>query len=371
MRAVGVIAEFNPFHDGHRYLLDRALDETGADLAVAVMSGPFTQRGSYALPDKWSRAADAVNAGFGLVLEIPPSRACASAQIFAEGGVMILEKLGGVEWIAFGSETGNTERLLEASFFLESHREDIRRYIRDFTRDGMNYPSARERAVLKIDPGFDTGLLSGPNDILALEYISRLKNMKPLAVKRSGAGHLESSTEFRNKIRAADPGDWMLSEKRYFALVQKSVLSMSDYELDALPGSAAGLGRKLKKEIRRASGLDELVSLVKSKAFTSTRVRRLLACAVLGIRADEAGLTQPLAKILALNGKGAAFLRENQKTGRGSLPVISNLSKEAEDHPELSRTLGRYISAQDLWCIIRGKSLYDMSDLVKSPVYKD
>ncbi len=366
MKAVGVVAEFDPFHSGHRYLLEEALDRTGADCAVAVMSGPFTQRGMPAARDKWERARDAVEAGFDLVVELPPAWACASAQIFAGGGLRILRGMGGVRWIAFGSETGDGRRLMATADFISENRERLTGRIRALTREGRTYPQARAQAVRELSPDFDERLLEGPNDILAVEYLERRGDLIPVAVKRAGAGHHESASQLRAAMRASSPSAWAAAEDRYFTLIRSRVLAMEEKDLDNLASAAAGLGRKLRKEVLRAGSLTDLVGSVKSRAFTETRVRRLLADAVLGLTREETA-APPCVHILALSRKGGAFLKENQRLGRGELPVISNWSKERRDHPDLVRAMDRTVFAQALWGIIWGRDLYQGSDLVRAP----
>ena len=211
LRAVGIIAEYNPFHNGHKYHLQQSMEKTGADVSVAVISGNFTQRGELAALDKWTRAEMAVRNGVDLVVEMPFLFACNNAGYFARGGVEILENLG-VEWISFGSESGNIDRLLEISQAMKSHADELNSYAGKAVKEGLSYPRARQEALIKVlsetcsmggtskDPS-ERGLqedrdeleeiLIHPNNLLALEYLKTMKTAEPITVRRQGSGYYE------------------------------------------------------------------------------------------------------------------------------------------------------------------------------------
>ena len=146
MRAVGIIAEYNPFHNGHLYHLRQSLELTGAEVSVAVISGSFTQRGSFAILDKWTRAEMAVRNGVNLVVEMPTLFASGNAGYFAKGGVEILENLG-VSYISFGSEAGNMTKLLRISREMQAHKQEINEAVRAAVKEGQAYPRARAAAL--------------------------------------------------------------------------------------------------------------------------------------------------------------------------------------------------------------------------------
>ena len=144
MRAVGIIAEYNPFHNGHLYHLRQSLELTGAEVSVAVISGSFTQRGSFAILDKWTRAEMAVRNGVNLVVEMPTLFASGNAGYFAKGGVEILENLG-VSYISFGSEAGNMTKLLRISREMQAHKQEINEAVRAAVKEGQAYPRPEPR----------------------------------------------------------------------------------------------------------------------------------------------------------------------------------------------------------------------------------
>ena len=194
MKVTGIIAEYNPFHRGHEYQLAEARRMTGADYIIVVMSGCFTQRGTPAVLDKYDRARMALSCGADLVLELPVRFSCASAEYFASGAVSVLDQLGCVDTLCFGSECGDTGALLAASALLSKAEgtPEYRHKLRDAQRAGLSYPAARELALRGLSD-VDPSLLSLPNNILGIEYCraltSRESGIRPLAILRKGDYH--------------------------------------------------------------------------------------------------------------------------------------------------------------------------------------
>lgn len=201
MKVTGVIAEYNPFHNGHKLHLKKARQETGADYIIVVMSGPFTQRGEPALGDKYLRAQMALKNGADLVLELPCFFACASAPYFARGAVTLLDRLGIVDTISFGSECGDTAPLMEIAALLEKEPPAFQEAFRHHTKSGLTFPQAREKALLEsaLLPRETTGLLASSNNILGVEYcrtlLSRKSAMLPHTIKRQGNGYTEEALQ--------------------------------------------------------------------------------------------------------------------------------------------------------------------------------
>ena len=167
-KCVGIIAEYNPFHNGHLYHLEQSLSATGAEFAVVAMSGNFVQRGQMAVADKWERAEAAVKSGADLVVEIPA--------VFAQAAVEILENLG-ADWISFGSESGNIGDLREISREISCGTEAgrVEEIIKQKVREGLSYPRARREAVAVVLGDEIASLLDMPNNILAVEYLINMK----------------------------------------------------------------------------------------------------------------------------------------------------------------------------------------------------
>ena len=367
MDCFGVVAEFNPFHDGHSYLINKAKEVTGCECCIAAMSGDFMQRGEPAIFDKWKRAETAVKSGVDLVIEIPQVFAGASAPFFAKGGVGVLAGLGVCDYLAFGSECGSIDELLMLAEFITEHEERINDLTASLIKDGMVYPKAREKAIGMLPGG--EGLSSpGPNDILATEYLRQdLKGMTPVAIKRKGEGHNETATKLREEIISEDPETYSEIQGRLFRLAQYRALMYSADELEEISGSGSGLGHKIRKELRYANDLDELIDRVKSKIYTRTRISRLLINMILGIK--EKDLTEPsYIQVLAMNDIGAEALKTARKNDLLALPVISNINKDinliADDK---KRMISFDILAGDVYNIINDRNLYDQSDFVKAP----
>ncbi len=196
----GIIAEYNPFHSGHKYQLEESLRLTGAYHTVVVMSGNFVQRGAPALLDKYARAEAALRCGADLVLELPVLYAAASAEYFAAGAVALLDSLGAVTHLCFGSECGDIGQLCRIAHAFSEEPEDYRAALKSFLKEGDSYPGARARALALTRPSDLPEnweeILSSPNNILGIEYIRALQRLgsqiQPVTVKRLGAGYHDS-----------------------------------------------------------------------------------------------------------------------------------------------------------------------------------
>lgn len=203
MTVVGLITEYNPFHNGHKYHLEEAKRVTGADYVIVVMSGNFVQRGAPAMMDKYSRARMALNNGADLVFEIPVCYATGSAEYFAHGAVALLDKLGIVDYLCFGSESGDITLLKESSHLLISSQLAIESSVKEFMKEGDSYPVARAKALKQsmLHSGRNhedlADFLSKPNNILGIEYIKALSNLfssiKPATITRQAANYHDPS----------------------------------------------------------------------------------------------------------------------------------------------------------------------------------
>ena len=216
MKAVGLVTEYNPFHNGHLYHLQQSRRQSGADVSVAVMSGHFLQRGEPALLDKWLRARMALNSGVDLVVELPLPWACNSAPTFADGAIFSLQQCR-VDTVCFGSESGSLEALSQASEWLRDHSELIDQESRKLLRQGKTWPQSRSGVAKqsKVAPVIQEAL-QHPNNILGLEYLRALAELKdpmmPLTIKRIGAGYheeavineLASATGIRARVAKGD-----------------------------------------------------------------------------------------------------------------------------------------------------------------------
>lgn len=369
MKSIGIIAEFNPFHQGHQYLIEKSKKETGAEVCISVMTGNFTQRGTPAIFDKWTRAQNAIDKGVNLVVELPAIYSCNSSDYFAKGGVEILEALG-CEYIAFGSECGDIDTLLRASDFISNNYEGLQDQIKKLTNSGISYPRARQQVINGMDVDFDASLISEPNNILALEYIRHAKNIKPFTIKRRGYGYHQSATLIREEMLNENPEKFKQLKDNYWKLVCAKIMQMTPVQLEEIYSAGSGLGNKLKKEIRYASSRDNLIESVKSKAYTYSRISRYLTQILLNIDKDSVANCRNYIRILATDEIGRKYLKNAKKEEITSLPVITNVNKDMPSDTMIRKTFDIDILATDMYNMITERDLYDFSDYVKKPFVK-
>lgn len=388
MKSIGIIAEYNPFHDGHRYQIEQSREMTGADVLVACMSGDFVQRGGPAAFDKWARARMAVENGVNLVVEMPTVFASSSAEYFAKGGVSVLAGFGAIDYISFGSECGDIERLKSVATSLEQNHKLIHERIQGLIKEGHSYPKARQMAAKGLlENPEDIYILDEPNNILAIEYLKQLnvlgqacelgaghgdkmaqhQHMIPITVKRVGDGHHSSSTKIREGLLRDKTSGYGQAMARYFDFARAKALLADATDLENAFSSGEGLGNRLKNEIRYAKNIEGLISMVKSKGYTYTRVSRLLAQALLGINVDTVLEAKPYIRVLGFDDLGAKFLKEVKNRECASLPIITNINKDVRSDDEIFQTLAVDIKAADMYNLICGADLYTNSDYVVRP----
>ncbi len=358
MRAVGLITEYNPFHNGHLYHLRRSLELAEAEVSVAVMSGHFLQRGEPALVDKWVRAQMALAVGVDVVVELPLPWACSSAPDFARGAIQALTALG-VNACCFGSESGDLNALQSCADLLADTHDIIEQRTSAALRRGVTFPQARAQALAELFP--DAGrqeILASPNNILGLAYLRALgetgSSIAPLTMTRIGAGYhdldakegIASATGIRQRLRngqfidglVPDPvalllretfaRDMGLDEDIYYRLLAAQILLQPD-DLSRYWLIEAGLAQRLVAAADQADHLEGLISAVKARHLTRTRVQRALVMVSLGIEAEMARrlLAAPPAylHLLAVSEQGEKFLAERRKIR--TLPLIQNFSR--------------------------------------------
>ena len=204
MKAVGLVTEYNPFHNGHLYHLNKAMELTGVDISVAVMSGDFVQRGEPAVLDKYTRASMALNSGVNLVVELPVNYAVSSAESFAAGALKVLDYIK-ADSIAFGSESGDIERLSKLAHILCDNEDALYKEISKYTANGISYAAARQKAVEKLTDKDTGAMLTSSNNILAVEYLKAIiKNnyaIKPYTIQRQGDSY--NDTDIRSEYASA------------------------------------------------------------------------------------------------------------------------------------------------------------------------
>lgn len=356
MRAVGLITEYNPFHNGHLHHLRESLRVTEAEVAVAVMSGHFLQRGEPALVDKWVRAEMALRAGVDVVVELPFPWACNSAPQFALGAVRTLQALG-VDAICFGSESGELAALQRCAELLLTEEARIAEWTAHLLRRGINYPTARACCLVELGVG-DGELLAAPNNILGIEYLKALRRtgaaIIPHTIPRIGAGFHEeravgdiaSATGIRKRLgrgeavvdfipqaacapfAAALAAGRRLDEESLYRLLLARLLRGTD-SLRTLYQVEEGIAERLCAVALRSEDFAGLVTAVKSRHLTRTRVQRLLAYVLNEVTAEEMAAwleSGPLyLHLLGATKKGRSWLAEGRKAR--TLPLVGNYSR--------------------------------------------
>lgn len=390
MRAVGLVVEYNPFHNGHLHHLCESRRISGAEVTVAVMSGHFLQRGEPALCDKWRRTRMALAAGVDVVVELPLPWACNSAGQFGAGGVAALEGLGGVDALCFGSEVGVLAPLQRCAQLLHGQREQIDAGAAALLRDGLSYPAARA-AVVAAQDAEAGAVLSAPNNILGIAYLRALlaagSAIQPLTVPRIGAGYhdlapvgsVASASGIRRMLAAGEtvapflPAAAMrevqtaqaAAELCDFALLWRLVVARllrGTASLRDLYQAEAGLAERLAAAPGAAGDWEGLVSALKARQLTRTRSQRLLCHALLDLH--RAPMTEALEAgplylhLLGASPAGEAFLAAHRKSRR--LPLLGNYSRAAA---VLLRRYGRgtepgRLAAWQLEVEVRATGLY-------------
>lgn len=347
MKIAGVICEYNPFHLGHLYQLRQARTLGDADGVIAIMSGNFTQRGQCAIVDKYYRTQMALAGGADLVLELPAVYATAASGYFAQGAVLSLAACGVVDLLSFGSESGDLPRLKSCAAVLAQEPPDYAQALRQNLLRGEPYPKAQSLA-LSSACGLKPPELDEPNDLLALNYLTAIARfalpLDALPVIRLGSHHGENETGFassgqiRRKIAAKEAYLQDLPPFSARLMMQAHLLPMSELEpallmllqrasaqeLLELPDMTIELVNRLQKAKAEYNSLDEILSAVKNRSCTYTRLSRLLCHLLLHIRRDAPAEPPAYLRLLGFNDNGRQILKRIKK--QSSLPLLTNLS---------------------------------------------
>lgn len=366
-KVIGIIAEYNPFHEGHKYQIEETKRITGGEIVVAAISGDFTQRGLPAVYDKWTRAKLAVKSGVDLVVQIPTVYACNSAEYFAKGGVGVLEGLGCVDYLSFGSESGDLGALEEVAQVLTSRYVEIHQGIKVLTKRGCSYPVAREKALKELLSESALRAAGQPNNLLGIEYLKELKTMKPVTILRKGDGYHETATKIRLELEKENSEAFKKTDENYFKLLKYVITTTSSEELEKILSSGEGLGNKAKKVIRYCNSIEELIEKLKSKAYTRTRITRFLTHILLKIHEEDLNIGQDYIRVLGFSEKGAGLLKEVKKGELSSLPILTNINKDGKFDEGVGKRLEIDIRESDVYNIIKELDLYANSEYVKKP----
>lgn len=346
MSIIGIVCEFNPFHKGHKYLIDSVKKQ--GDLVVCVMSGNYVQRGEPAVFPKDVRVEMALKNGVDIILELPFVYATASAEIFAKNAVKILDSFG-CDKIAFGAETAEVDSLTQVVDFLLD--KDFDSKVNKYLNEGLSYPVSRQNAFNEYGYEFD---ISSPNNILAIEYIKAIKQnnskMIPVAVKRIGAGYNDNSaiddfasaTHIRSLINNKSDYKKYIPEN-IFCLCNETIekgtfLSYDKYNLVALALLREKIGYDLKNVANMAEGLEnrienaiktnvdvnEIFNCVKTKRYAHSRIRRAVLSVMFGITNEDLSISVPYCRMLGFNTNASKSIGD--LADECKLPFIVNYS---------------------------------------------
>lgn len=425
---LGIVAEYNPFHNGHKYQIEYCKKIGKADVVVAVMSGNFSQRGEPAILDKWNRAEMALKNGVDLVIELPFYYSCNGSSIFAEGAMKTLSFIGCVNNMCFGIEGKVYEKIIEVSNLLKEETNEFSTFIKERIKNGESYPRTVEKAVIASLGDEYAGLFT-PNNLLAMEYLKYTE----LFEKRNSANtignieknflnivHIDRNNVDHNSTNIDDDKEFnsgksirkILESKRFQRIYtfhnrseievkrlcdmlkvpletgeillgnsedlngdrHKNLYSILQYKLmcESLGKSQSksvseGMENLFKKHIRNSSS-EEFINHVTCKRYTSARIRRATIHFILGIENDYS--QDEYVRILGFTDNGARLLKQIKKDKSNSAPIVTNVNKHRDERANIEEKvdLSIDIKATDLYNLISGRDLYKNSDFVKKPV---
>ncbi len=368
MKVLGIVAEYNPFHNGHMYHIEESKKLTGSDAVVCVMSGNFIQRGEPAIINKFARTEIALGNGVDLIIELPFAFAVSSAEFFSYGAVNILNSIGIVDCISFGSESGDIHALQRLAEILASEPESYKEELKKQLSTGLSFPVCRQKALQKyLQSQYNSTedlshILETSNNILALEYLKALIKLnspiQPFTVKRISnsyntpelTGSISSATAIRNSIygneiyassQAVSPLAQQILEREFFQgrgpnslysfenIILAFLRHATTQDLENIQDVSEGLEYRIKNAAENSGSIDELLANICTKRYPKTRIQRILISLLAGMkRVDiekfmESGGPQ-YARILGFNEKGRELLSSMKK--KSTIPVITKAS---------------------------------------------
>ncbi len=373
MQKVGVIAEYNPFHNGHLYHLNKIKEMFPKASLILVLIGNFTQRGEISIINKWDKTKIALNYGYDLVVELPFLFATESASYYAKGAIELLNHLK-CDYLVFGSESNNV-KMLEELVCLTDNNINYENIVKEYVNKGFNYPTSCSLALKDI-----SGItIDKPNDVLALEYIRSIKkldsNIKPISIKRTNDYHekninksITSATSIRkninniNAINKAMPNEVIkyinkINYDKYFNLVRYQIISSNN--LSSYLDVDEGIENKLKKVINNSNDLNDLILKIKSKRYSYNKIQRMILHIVCKIKKEDNDLTIKYIRVLGLNDKGKSILKQIKKDI--NIPIITKYKKEFDHLFKID------IKASNIYSLL---SNYDVSNEFRSSLKK-
>lgn len=403
-KVLGIIAEYNPFHNGHLYHLTESKKATDSKYVIAVVGNNFTQRGECSLIDKWTKTEMALKNGVDLVIELPSLYSTSCAENFSYGAISILNSLGIVDYLSFGSESGDIEDVKNVLHTMDESDEnsEFSNYLKEELSKGLSYPKAGQNALGKISDGKYSNFLTS-NNILGLEYISILEKLNskivPITISRINnkyndteisksnnlVENISSATSIRNNIletnsilniKSSVPessynilNSFYDKYKKFPYLhdFEKEIMyvlkRMSIKEIANIPDVTEGLEYKIKEACLNSVSLEDLISKIKTKRFTYARICRILICAMLGITKEDFNMSKnitPYARVLGFSNEGKKLLSEITKANK-DINLITSV-KKFEDNCN-NKDLKRLLEIDILSTYIYNQALYSNTSL--------
>ena len=363
-RVLGIIAEYNPFHNGHLYHIAKSKQETGAQYVVAIISGNFVQRGDTSIVNKWAKARMALLNGADLVIELPTVYSISSAENFAEGAIKILNSLGIVDTLSFGMEAKDIATLNNIANVLFNEPKEYVTILSHELKKGNSFPKSRENALMMYlnDIKRYANVMAGSNNILAIEYLKALKRTKsminPIGIKREKVlyndkyivDEFASATAIRKMLITKQLGDiskvmprnsylllgeelkkghYVIDISRFEKEIIYNLRKMSLEDISKLPDVSEGLENSIKNAADSCNTIEELINIVKTKRFTQTRIQRILLYSLLGITKKQMEMSRkvtPYVRVLGFNNKGKELISEMMRLNP-KLNVVTSVKK--------------------------------------------
>lgn len=390
MKITGIICEYNPFHNGHLYHINKTR-ENGATHIVAIMSGNYVQRGDIAVMDKFERAKLAIKGGADLVIEIPTVYSMSSAEFYARGAVYILDSLGCVDEISFGSEVGLVSELEKAAEISKECSDSPE--LEEYLRNGMSYPNAINTMIYsrygKKLSNRISEILAAPNNVLAIEYLKALNHfsssVKPFTIQRKSAAH--DSMTVLDGISSASFIRKCMTERNDFSSLVPSYVNQaymnsrsagkiadisnleriiiyklrttSPEELRCIPDIGQGLEYRILAAADH-NNLEEIFMNIKTKRYTMARLKRIILNMLIGVKKSDLEILPPYGRILAVTERGRDILSQAKNTGK--IPFATSLAKLAQTSDNAKRFAEIEGTASDIYALAQEKIGKGQSD---------
>lgn len=410
-KAVGIIAEYNPFHKGHEYQIQQAKEQTGANIAIILMSGDFVQRGTPAIFAKHQRTAMALLGGADIVFELPSFYACGSAEYFSSGAVSVFNALNSIDFLCFGSESGEIDTCRFLGKLLADEPKLYKEKLRSFLKQGLSFPAARKSALAEYlkekDIPFSEDFLDTPNNILGIEYCKSLaaqnSSIVPVTIKRIGSSYHETSLSseypsasairreliaawntqkfLSDTLKNAQPpavkdylcalleNETFLIEDDFSLLLKYELMKNTPESLCAFSDMSPDLARRIYHHLNTFETFTQFAEQLKTKELTYTRICRALFHVLLNIPSDLPAISPAYVRLLGFKKESSSFLRILQKNS--DIPIITKAADYKKLLPKEAHSLfEKDLFASNLYETVKcnKKSTAFTNDLQKPPI---